>query len=359
MLPPASNSSPLRILDAGLNRATEGLRVVEDYLRMVLDDRHLAELAKQLRHDLHCAAAGLPRAELHAMRDTVGDVGTTITTPTERERVDPWQVASASLARTGQSLRSLEEYGKLVDGQFASACESLRYRLYTLEKAASLTQSSLQRLSATRLYVLLDARPTPEEFERVVQELVAAGVGALQLRAKGLADRQLLDRAKRLVAVTRGTPTLAIVNDRADIAAAAAADGVHLGQDDLSVAAARRIVGPQRLVGLSTHNLDQARQGVLDGADYLGAGPTFPSTTKEFDDFPGLGFLQTVAGEIALPVFAIGGITPSNLSQVLATGIDRVAVAGAVTAADDPTVAVRQLREAVESECRSGGQAKK
>ena len=106
--------------------------------------------------------------------------------------------------------------------------------------------------------------------------------------------------------------SLAIVNDRADVAAIVGADGVHLGQDDLSVKDARAIVGPRMLVGVSTHNIDQARTAVLDGANYLGAGPTFASRTKAFDDFAGLDYLREVAAEIRLPTFAIGGIGIEN-----------------------------------------------
>jgi thiamine-phosphate pyrophosphorylase len=152
-----------------------------------------------------------------------------------------------------------------------------------------------------------------------------------------------MQRARRLRQLTRGTPTLCIINDRSDIAAAVHADGVHLGQEDLGVKDARAIVGPRMLIGVSTHNIDQARAAVLDGANFLGAGPTFPSQTKKFEIFAGLDFLREVAAEIRLPTFAIGGITADNLPDVLATGISRVAVGAAVTAANNPGSAARSL----------------
>lgn len=334
----------VRILDAALNRASEGLRVVEDYLRMVLDDGHLAQLAKQLRHDLATAAAVLPTQLRHASRDTLGDVGTRNATATEQVRRSPVDVATASFSRTAQALRSIEEYGKLVDGELAARCESIRYRLYTLEKAWSTTHASLARLAGAQLYVLVDGCDSEGEFAQLAESLVEAGADVLQLRDKQLDDRALLGRAERLMAATRGTPTLAIVNDRADIAAAAHAHGVHLGQNELPVAAARRILGPEILIGVSTHCILQARQAVLDGATYLGAGPTFASGTKQFDHFPGLDYLRQVAAEVSLPTFAIGGITVDNLPDVLATGITRVAVAGAVTGAENPAAAVANLR---------------
>src|SRR5262249_22760329 len=155
--------------------------------------------------------------------------------------------------------------------------EQLRYQSYALESHWFAAPSRRLLLSRARLYVLLDGRDSPAAFESLVAELIAAGVDALQLRDKRLTDRELLERARLLCAATRGTSTLAIVNDRPDLARLAEADGVHVGQDELSVADARRIVGPEALVGLSTHSLEQAREAVGAGADYLGVGPVFAS----------------------------------------------------------------------------------
>jgi thiamine-phosphate pyrophosphorylase len=116
-----------------------------------------------------------------------------------------------------------------------------------------------------------------------------------------------------------------------------------LGQEDLPVHEARYILGPQGLIGVSTHSIEQARAAVLEGANYLGVGPTYPSTTKQFADFPGVALLSQLAGEISLPAFAIGGITQENLPEVLATGIERIAVSGAVAHAADPGVAAMEL----------------
>ena len=165
----------------------------------------------------------------------------------------------------------------------------------------------------------------------------------IQLRDKHLGDRELLARARLLRATTRETGTLCVINDRPDLAALAAADGVHVGQLDASVKDARRILGPEALVGVSTHSIEQARQAVLDGANYIGVGPTFPSCTKAFEQFPGVELLRAVAAEIRLPAFAIGGICRENLAEVLAAGFTRVAVGAAVTSADDPARAVREL----------------
>jgi thiamine-phosphate pyrophosphorylase len=355
----------IRILDASLNRAAEGLRVVEDYVRFILDDPFLSAQTKALRHDLAAASTLISVADRHAARDTQGDVGIEISNESEGRRDDAWAVCAASLKRSEQSLRSLEEYGKLVDADFAGRCESLRYRVYTLEKAIDVGRSSRDRLLGVRLCVLIDGGNSVAEFSQLVSELVEAGVDMIQLRDKVLDDRALAERARKLVSLTRredeapaepnsASPptarqeprpprTLAIINDRADIAVAVQADGVHVGQEDLSVKDARAIVGTQMLIGVSTHNIEQARDAVLDGANYLGAGPTFPSSTKAFDHFAGLSYLREVAAEIRLPTFAIGGITAANLMDVLSTGVTRVAVGAAVTEASDPLCAGREL----------------
>jgi thiamine-phosphate pyrophosphorylase len=190
---------------------------------------------------------------------------------------------------------------------------------------------------------LIDAQESPEQLESLAQSLIAGGADAIQLRDKNLSDRELIQRARLLRRMTRDSETLLIVNDRPDIAALAGADGVHVGQDELSVKDARSILGPKCLVGVSTHTIEQARTAVLDGANYIGCGPTFPSQTKQFDEFPGIEFLQQVAAEIRLPAFAIGGVSQKNLAEVRAAGFSRVAVSAAVTGQGDPVDAAREL----------------
>jgi thiamine-phosphate pyrophosphorylase len=137
------------------------------------------------------------------------------------------------------------------------------------------------------------------------------------------------------------------MNDRPDLAVLARADGVHVGQEEVSVKDARSIVGPDMLVGVSTHSIEQARQAVLDGANYIGVGPTFPSGTKRFAQFPGVELLRAVAEEIRLPAFAIGGIERANLAEVLAAGFTRIAVSRAISSAADPVQAAKELLERV------------
>ena len=192
--------------------------------------------------------------------------------------------------------------------------------------------------------MLLDGGNSPEGFESLAASIAEAGADAIQLRDKRLDGRDLVERARRLVRAAHAHGVIAIVNDRADVAAASGADGVHVGQDDLAVADARAIVGPEGFVGVSTHSLEQLRRAALDGADYVGLGPTFPSSTKSFDDFPGLEYLRSASEEIAMPAFAIGGIMRENLPDVFDAGATRIAVASAITAAADPAAEVKRLK---------------
>jgi len=335
----------LRILDAAANRAREALRVIEDFVRFAMDDAHLTEWCKQLRHSLTEALSQVPQSDLLAARETLTDVGTTLTLPSEQSRATDEELLGANFGRLQEALRSLEEFGKRFDPTLGGRFEQLRYRVYTLQRAVMLGHRAAQRLDQSRLYVLIDGRSTEDEFARLAETLVGCGVHVLQLRDKRLDDRDLLARARRLRALTSGTATLFVMNDRPDLALLAEADGVHVGQEELSVKDARSIVGPDRMVGVSTHSIQQARQAVLDGADYIGVGPTFPSGTKQFDRFPGLELLQAVAAEISLPAFAIGGVGLDNLTSVLAAGIGRVAISGAICGADDPGAAARHFLE--------------
>jgi thiamine-phosphate pyrophosphorylase len=339
----------LRLIDAAANRAREGLRVIEDFVRFAWDDRNLMTELKQLRHELAAALARVPIDELLASRDTLGDVGTAVSTTSEAVRPDVLSVVTANFKRLQEALRSIEEFGKVLDAEMAREIEQLRYRSYTLERAVAATLLGLRCLAEARLYVLVDGRDSLDRFADLVRALVSAGVDLLQLRDKQLADRDLLERAHRLREITAGSSTLFIMNDRPDLAALSEADGVHVGQEELSVSACRVIVGPRALIGVSTHSLKQARQAVLDGANYIGVGPTFASRTKSFDAgvLRGTELLRAVNAQIRLPAFAIGGIDGTNLPQVLATGSTRVAVSGAVLDSDDPGKAARDLLTAL------------
>lgn len=320
-----------RILDANLNRAAEGLRVAEEYARFVLEDPFLSKSLKEARHQLsksiRCIGGETTRL---AYRDVSHDIGREISLPTEAVRGDLKDVAYAALKRTEQALRSLAEFGKTLSSDFAQVCEALRYETYTLEKALLGIRDPGSKLSSARVYVLLDGKQSLEQFEEAAREI--AGVAdMIQLRDKTLTDAKLLERAKRLRTITRESNCIFIVNDRPDVAVLAEADGVHVGQDEIGVHDARRLMGEKAIIGVSTHSTEQLHKAILDGASYLGCGPVFTSNTKAFDRFPGTDFLKQAAQETSLPSFAIGGISLDNLDHVIDAGFGRVAVQSAVS----------------------------
>ena len=361
----SDRNSVFRILDAAINRAGEGMRVVEDYVRMVVEDEHLSRQLKQLRHDLTQSTISIEPESRIAARDTVGDVGCQIETESEYQRgsgpVDKSEAGAgrpagpasglvqANLARAQQALRTIEEFSKTIDPEIAKQVEQLRYRTYTIEKAVLTTVVSLQNFNTKSLYVLIDgcsfAKQGDSKLIAMTRQLIDAQVDLIQLRDKTLTDKQLVLAGRVISGLVRGTSTRFIMNDRADLAVAAGANGVHLGQDDIEVADARRIVGAARTIGVSTHSISQARQAVLAGANYIGVGPVFESTTKNFAEHVGLKLVEEVVKEIQLPAFAIGGINSGNVNLIVEAGLSRIAVSAAVAGSADPKAAADTLKQ--------------
>jgi thiamine-phosphate pyrophosphorylase len=201
-----------------------------------------------------------------------------------------------------------------------------------------------ERLRAARLYLVTGARPGGRPLAEVVGPALRGGVDLVQLRCKAEDDDAVLAAAEEARALCAGAGALLFVNDRPDLAVAAGADGVHVGQDDIAVAAARAIVGPELLVGLSTHapaEIDAA------DADYIGVGPVHATPTKPGRPAVGLDLVRYAAQHAELPWFAIGGVDPASVRAVVEAGATRVAVVRAITEAQDPEAAARALRAAL------------
>jgi thiamine-phosphate pyrophosphorylase len=346
LVEPGEAANLSRILDASGNRAREGLRVVEDYTRFALDDPGLTRRIKNVRHRLAEALQGLDHDGLITARDTLGDVGTHIMTASEQSRENPKAVLIANFKRVGEALRSLEEYAKLVDIWLAGRFEVLRYDVYVIEKLVLTALASRRTLDDARLYLLIGGLPTPGELFWVVEQALAGGAQVIQLREKRVPDRELLKWAREIRILTAKAKARFVLNDRPDLAILSGADGVHLGQGDLALRDARRVIGPRALVGLSTHDASQLDAAVLAGASYLGVGPVFPSVTKDFalTDLAGLAFVRHAAETTSLPWFAVGGITEENLDGVLEAGATRIAVSSAIVHAERPRDAAARLR---------------
>ncbi len=199
-----------------------------------------------------------------------------------------------------------------------------------------------ERLRATRLYLVCDEEP--DEFLAAV---LGAGVDIVQLRMKDAGDSAVVAAGRRFARMAEQHGALFILNDRPDLVDAVGADGVHVGQDDVAVADAHAIVGPDRLVGLSTHSPEQIDAAAALPVDYIGVGPVHATPTKPGRPPVGLDLVRYAAGHAAVPFFAIGGISPANISGIHEAGATRVAVVRAITEAADPARSAHGLRQAI------------
>ena len=331
-----------RLLDANLDRAREGLRVLEDWCRFALDRPDLVWRLKDHRQRLgRCHHARYKEAR-HTATDPAAGLGH----PAQAERLQPAQVLAANAARVQEALRVLEEFGRSGDPELAQQAAGIRYSLYDLEvdllRASSATAGTERRRQLAQASLYLVTSPVPQ-LEVVVEAALRAGVRLVQYREKQADDGERLVMAQRLRQRCAAYGALFVVNDRVDLALAVDADGVHLGQGDLPPAQARRLLGPERLIGRSTHRLEQLEQAVHDGCDYVGVGPVNATPTKPGREPVGLAYVRQAAAVCPIPFFAIGGINATTLPAVQAAGATRVAVVRAITEATDGEVASRQL----------------
>ena len=206
------------------------------------------------------------------------------------------------------------------------------------------TRKRLFDFSDVHLYVVTTPPADGRSYPDLVARACAGGVDAVQLRDKNISTRDLLRLSRELQSLCDKTGTLFLLNDRVDVALAADVDGVHVGQEDLPVRDARRLLGHRKIIGCSTHSTAQALAAVGDGADYISCGPVFPTPTKPDYAAVGLELVREYKRLVRLPFFAIGGIDVTNLDRVIAAGADRVAVVRAVSAASDVAGAARDLK---------------
>jgi thiamine-phosphate pyrophosphorylase len=211
-----------------------------------------------------------------------------------------------------------------------------------------------ERLGAARLYFVCDRAPGGRPLAEVLPAALRGGVDVFQLRDKTASDDEVLEAAAEAHALCAEAGALFVVNDRPDLAVAAGADGVHVGQDDLSIAGARAVVGADRIVGRSTH--EPAHLAACAGADYVAVGPVHPTPTKPGRPAAGIEYVRHAAAHApaGVPWFAIGGIDATNVADIAAAGAERIVVVRAIAEADDPEAAARALRAAVTREAPVG-----
>lgn len=331
----STKSSVYRILDANLDRAREGLRIVEEWCRFGINNTNLTAECKNLRQEL----GRWHTADIRAARDTPGDLGTHLSHPHEEHRVNLEQVLQANVCRVQEALRVLEEYGKLCSPDMGLACKQMRYRVYSLESAL-IGHQRHQQLGRSHLYLVTSPH---DQLFSVVEAALQGGLTLVQYRDKEADDIVRLHKAEKLRQLCHQYNALFILNDRVDLALAIDADGVHLGQQDVPIALARQILGCHRIIGRSTTNPDEMQRAIAEGADYIGVGPVYETPTKAGKAAAGLDYVRYAAEHSSVPWFAIGGIDTQNLPDVLSANASRVAIVRAIMQAEDPTLITQYL----------------
>jgi thiamine-phosphate pyrophosphorylase len=325
--------SASRIIDANLNRAAEAARVLEDISRFHLSSAALTEEIKSIRHAIRkeTDVAGLIQA-----RDSDRDVARV----EERSARDGLRdVTLANFRRMEEAFRVLEE----ITAGASRIFSDLRYKAYSLEKriVRLVSRRSVDVLEGSCVCVLVTRSMVSDPFE-FIREVIRGGAGMIQLREKSAEDKEFIEYASKVHEITSGAGVLLVVNDRADIARAVSADGVHVGQEDLDAKSARGIVGEDCVVGVSTHSEAEISAACASGADYIGFGPVFETRTKERQPVPS-GALRNSVELSSVPVYAIGGIGPENIAEVVLAGVKCVAVCASAASADNPASAVEAI----------------
>jgi len=329
-----------RIIDANLNRATEALRVLEEISRFVLDNENATQQLKLMRHEL----LDFYKEEYVGFlrnRNTEEDIGREIHNSSQRKNI--LDIHLANCKRLQQALRVLCEYSQAENIEI-TPLEKIRYRSYTLEKTMfeELTNKfNKYRLKDRKLYLVTDRSRfnTQDEFLDAVAASLKGGVQAIQLREKTATAKEFTELARKVKELCAVYEVIFIVNDRIDIALAVDADGVHLGQDDIDIHSARKLLGSNSIIGISTHSPEQAIKAVDSGADYIGVGPVYTTPTKPGRKSVGLEYVEWASQNVDIPWFAIGGIDTGNIQDVINSGARRIAVVRAIINEENPETA--------------------
>jgi thiamine-phosphate pyrophosphorylase len=342
------------MIDANLNRSSEGLRVLEDVARFVLNDAELSQGLRSLRHDLAREVKSL-NVRFLSNRDSEYDVGRLHSKDKDKElNVEMTSLQGladlvmANAKRVEQSLRVMEELAKLTELSSllnSAGFERTRFAIYTLERDLISRISRRDRIKGiSGLYVILDRQFLAGRDELdIAGQIIEGGARVIQLRDKQSKKGELLLVAQKLKELCSQAGVLLIINDYLDLAMTVDADGLHIGQEDLPLPIVRRQLPIDKIVGCSVTTVSQATKAQNEGADYIAVGSIFPTTTKREATVVGVDMLKELKRILSTPLVAIGGINQNNIDEVVAAGADAVAVINAVLGEKDVKGAVQRL----------------
>jgi len=334
-------------LDANLNRAVEGLRVCEDIFRFTFKNG-ISSRFKKVRHDISRVIDPDFRKDMVASRDTGSDEQKYVNTITENSREGILDVFTANIRRAIESSRVLEEMGKILNPEYGAAFQNVRFSLYDLEQLgqALIGKTGLLERFSNSIYCIIDSAFVSEDkIIDTCRVLIDGGAQIIQLRMKEASSGDYLKYCCDLSLICREHDVLFVVNDRPDIAKISRARGLHLGQDDIPVDAARKICGDEMVIGISTHEQKEFDAALDSSADYIAMGPVFDTSSKTDKTISGVGldFLKYGCERSTKPMVAIGGINSNNIKAVFDNGADSVAVISELYKSGDPAQSLEKL----------------
>ena len=311
-----------QIIDANLDRAREGLRVLEDWARFGLGKNDCVIKIKNFRQIL-----GKHHLEVYKQsRNYVEDECKGLIHQEQKNRKTPEQIISSNSARVQEALRVIEEFSRHNNHELSKIASEIRYEIYALEinlLSLSKFNKAAEILKDNDLYVITSQK---ENLLEIIEDLLIAGVKIIQYRFKEGTDKDHLKEAIQIKNLCKKYNSLFIINDRIDIALASNADGIHLGQEDLDLKTARKLLGYSKIIGISANNQIDISNAIEEGCDYIGIGPVFETETKKNKKPLGIDNIKTLTKDLNIPWFAIGGVSKNNISHLKSNGFKKVAL---------------------------------
>jgi thiamine-phosphate pyrophosphorylase len=329
------------MIDANINRVSEGIRVLEDIARFILENKDAVENLRRLRHYVRKSFA---HPDLLLTRDSIHDIGYEISSKSILDkRTSLEETIKANFKRIQEGLRSIEE-GLKIAGYYEESkqYENMRYQSYALEKLFI----PKPLFVGTDIYGITGENSSlGRDNVAVANEMIQAGIRVIQYREKNKSKYEKHKECQKIREITKKSGTIFIVNDDVDIAITVKADGVHVGQDDLPLKEVKKIAQGM-IVGCSTHNEEQAKEAVKSGPDYIGVGPVFTTKTKQdVEKSEGLLYLKWVSENISIPYVAIGGINEKNITKAKKHGGKCFAMISEIAEAADIKEKVNNIRK--------------
>ena len=336
----------LQIIDANLDRAREGLRVLEDWARFGLGHQEFVIKIKNFRQLL-----GKNHLEIYKKyRNHMEDRCKGLTHIEQINRKSPEKIISSNSARVQEALRVIEEYSRGHNPPLAEIASEIRYEIYTLELEFlnfNYRKNAKEIIKKNNLYAITGGK---EKLLETIENVLIAGVKIIQHRFKDGDDKDHLLEAIEINRLCKKYNALFIVNDRIDIVLASNADGIHLGQDDLDLETAKKLLGSSKIIGISANNVNDIKDAIKGGCDYLGIGPVFKTSTKKIKEPLGIEKIKNLTRDLKIPWFAIGGINKTNIVSLKNNGIKKVALVSALMNAEDPTIEAKMILKVLSHE---------